>query len=315
MSERSSVASGVFHGWANQLLPLVGLAFLIILALSTPGFISLPNLMALTGTISLVGCVAIGMTFITMSGNIMSFALGATAAATSMLVAYYSPVGGGVSIFIGLLFAVVVSAAQGILVGVFRSNPLIVSIASLSLLFGVAQYLSSGQSMYVEGDVFAWLKARPLGIPATLLVFVAVALCGELILRSTRFGVHTRLVGSNIHASVVAGIRSWRTVTGCYAVAGLFSGVCGVLLAARFGSGTMEFGIGYDYSAISAVLVGGTAISGGSGSVLRTVVGVLVIAVLQSILLLRGFETQYQYFLIGLIVLGAILIQGRRAAT
>ena len=155
MSERSSVASGVFHGWANQLLPLVGLAFLIILALSTPGFISLPNLMALTGTISLVGCVAIGMTFITMSGNIMSFALGATAAATSMLVAYYSPVGGGVSIFIGLLFAVVVSAAQGILVGVFRSNPLIVSIASLSLLFGVAQYLSSGQSMYVEGDVFA----------------------------------------------------------------------------------------------------------------------------------------------------------------
>ncbi|WP_158214031.1 ABC transporter permease [Pusillimonas sp. T2] len=293
----------------------MGVLFLLVVAFTTPGFVSLPNMMALSGTVSLVGCVAVGMTFITISGNIMSFALGATAAATSMLIAHYSSAGAGMAIAIGLVFALAVSGIQGLIVGVFRANPLIVSIASLSLLFGTAQYFSGGQSLYVETNVFAWLKSRPFGLPAAMVVFVAIAILGELILRFTRFGQHILLVGSNINASVVAGIRTWRTVLGCYALAGLCAGVCGLLLAARFGSGTMEFGIGYDYSAISAVLVGGTAIAGGSGSVLRTVIGVLVIAVLQSILLLRGFETQYQYFLIGVIVLLAILVQGRRVAS
>jgi ribose/xylose/arabinose/galactoside ABC-type transport system permease subunit len=97
-------------------------------------------------------------------------------------------------------------------------------------------------------------------------------------------------------------------------MAGLFTGLSGILIAARFGSGSMEFGVGYDYSAISAVLVGGTAIGGGQGSVLRTMVGVVVIAVLQSLLLLHGFEIQYQYLLIGLIVLGAILLRAKGRA-
>ncbi|OXR48865.1 hypothetical protein PuT2_09760 [Pusillimonas sp. T2] len=309
------VTNSASRRWKKPGLPLVGVLFLLVVAFTTPGFVSLPNMMALSGTVSLVGCVAVGMTFITISGNIMSFALGATAAATSMLIAHYSSAGAGMAIAIGLVFALAVSGIQGLIVGVFRANPLIVSIASLSLLFGTAQYFSGGQSLYVETNVFAWLKSRPFGLPAAMVVFVAIAILGELILRFTRFGQHILLVGSNINASVVAGIRTWRTVLGCYALAGLCAGVCGLLLAARFGSGTMEFGIGYDYSAISAVLVGGTAIAGGSGSVLRTVIGVLVIAVLQSILLLRGFETQYQYFLIGVIVLLAILVQGRRVAS
>jgi len=296
------------HTWVT------GVAFcaLILSALLTPGFISVPNLVALTGTLSLIGCVAIGMTFITMSGNIMSFSLGATCAATSILVAYLSEYGFLPAVAAGLLLAMAITVAQGLLIGVFRANPLIVSIAFLSLLLGLAQYIVGGQSIYVQGAALAIFKQRIGGIPIPLLIFFVAVIAGEVVLRLTRFGQNMILVGSNIDAAVVAGVRPWKTIAGCYLAAGAFTGITGILLAARYGSGTMEFGAGFDYSAISAVLVGGTAIGGGHGSVLRTMFGVAFIGVLQSLLLLNGLDVQYQYLFIGLIVLAAILLQARR---
>lgn len=288
------------------------LAVLVIAACTTSGFASLPNLIALTGTLSLIGCVAVGMTFITLSGNIMSFSLGATCAATAMLVAYLSGHGFVLAAGAGLVLAMALTAAQGLLIGVFRANPLIVSIAFLSLMLGVAQYIAGGQSIYVHADALNLLKGRLAGVPIPLLVFLGAVVAGEAVLRLTKFGQNVIFVGANIDAAVVAGIRPWSTVAGSYLAAGLFTGVSGILLAARYGSGSMEFGVGFDYSAISAVLVGGTAIGGGHGSVLRTMAGVVFIGVLQSLLLLHGLDVQYQYLFIGLIVLAAILLQSRR---
>lgn len=295
------------HAW------VVGcaMAALLVVAVLTPGFISLPNLIALTGTLSLIGCVAVGMTFITLGGNIMSFCLGATCAAASMIVAHLSGGGMWLAVLAGIAAALVITAAQGLVIGLFRANPLIVSIASLSLILGVAQYLTGGQTVYVSGDSLSMFKARILGVPAPLLVFAAAVAAGEFVLRFTRFGYRLILVGSNPEAAGTGGISTWRTTVAAYAAAGLFTGVAGVLLAARYGSGSMEFGVGFDYSAISAVLVGGTAIGGGRGSVLRTMFGVVFIAVMQSLLLLYGLDVQFQYLLIGLVVLAAILLQAR----
>jgi len=287
------------------------MAALLVVAVLTPGFISLPNLIALTGTLSLIGCVAIGMTFITLGGNIMSFCLGATCAAASMLVAHLSDAGAWLAGLAGVALALAIMVVQGLVIGLFRANPLIVSIASLSLILGVTQYVAGGQTIYVSGDALSMLKSRVLGVPAPLLVFVAAVVVGELMLRFTRFGYKLILVGSNFEAAEVGGISTWRTTVAAYAAAGLFTGVAGILLAARYGSGSMEFGVGFDYSAISAVLVGGTAIGGGQGSVLRTMFGVVFIAVMQSLLLLYGLDVQFQYLLIGLVVLAAILLQVR----
>lgn len=300
---------------ASTVVVAVALICLAVLATLTPGFGSLPNLIALSGTISLIGCIAVGMTFVTLSGNIMSFSLGATCAATAMIVSHLSGLGLLMSIFAGIVFSMFVTGMQGWIIGYFRANPLIVSIAFLSLLLGIAQLVSNGQSIYVVGDSLDVFKQRVASVPVPAVVFVLVVVLGEAILRLTRFGQNVILVGSNQNAAIVAGIKVWRTVTGCYLIAGLFTGLSGVLVAARFGSGSMEFGVGYDYNAISAVLVGGTAIGGGSGSVLRTMIGVVVIAVLQSLLLLRGFDSQFQYLLIGLIVLAAIMLQAKRRAT
>jgi ribose/xylose/arabinose/galactoside ABC-type transport system permease subunit len=287
---------------------------LLVAALATPGFISLPSLIALTGTISIIGCIAVGMTFITLSGNIMSFSLGATCAVTAMVVSYVSTQGLVPALAAGIAFAMLVVGVQGLIIGCFRANPLIVSIAALSLILGATQFVAGGATIYADSAAIAVFKLRIFGIPVAAVVFLLAVAGGETILRCTRFGQNLIFIGSNLNAATVAGLRTWRTVTGCYLMAGLFTGLSGILVATRYGSGSMEFGGGYDYSAISAVLVGGTAIGGGQGSVLRTMLGVVVIAVLQSLLLLHGFETQYQYLLTGLIVLGAILLQARGRA-
>jgi ribose/xylose/arabinose/galactoside ABC-type transport system permease subunit len=117
------------------------------------------------------------------------------------------------------------------------------------------------------------------------------------------------MVGSNIRAAEAAGIETWHTATGAYVVAGLCTACSAVLMAARYASGDMEHGIGYDYQAISAVLVGGTAIGGGEGSALRTLAGAFIIALVQGLLLLNGFSTQMQYLTIGVIVLIVIMLQ------
>jgi ribose/xylose/arabinose/galactoside ABC-type transport system permease subunit len=116
------------------------------------------------------------------------------------------------------------------------------------------------------------------------------------------------MVGSNIRAATAAGIDTAAIITAAYVIAGACAAVSGVLLAARYGSGDMEIGAGYDYTAIAAVLVGGTGITGGSGSTLRTLVGVTVIAIIEVVLLLRGFSEQLQYLITGLIVLVVIML-------
>ena len=116
------------------------------------------------------------------------------------------------------------------------------------------------------------------------------------------------MVGSNPRAANAAGINTAAAITLAYVLAGACAAVSGVLLAARYGSGDMELGTGYDYTAIAAVLVGGTAIQGGSGSVVRTLIGVTVIAIIEVVLLLRGFSQQLQYLITGLIVLIVIML-------
>jgi len=277
-------------------------------ALSTPGFTSLLSINALLTAISFIGCVAVGMTFITLTGNIMSLALGATVSSSALV--FLASLSAGIlpAFVLALAFGVAVTAAQGFLVGYFRANPILVSIAGLSLLIGGAAFVTGGQRIYPGGDGLTVFKGRVVGIPTVALFFFAAVIVGQLILSWTRIGRVMVMVGSNERAAAAAGVSPAGAITFAYVIAGACSAVSGVLLAARYGSGDMEIGTGYDYAAIAAVLVGGTSIQGGSGSVLRTLVGVTVIAIIEVVLLLRGFSDQLQYLITGIIVLGVIML-------
>ncbi len=292
------------------------IAALVLVALGTPGFLSAPSLLALLTTLSFVGCVAAGMTFITLSGNIMSFSLGATAAASAVVfVAVLNQAGLAAAILAALLSGAAVTTAQGLLVGWLRANPIIVSIAALALLYGIAQGITESSTLNASpGAGHELIKGTILGVPAEFLVFLGVLVLGQLLLSYTVFGRRVLLVGSGVRAAEAAGIKVWRTVAGAYLWAGLFTAVAGIMLAVRYNQANMEFGIGYDYDAIAAVLVGGNAIQGGQGSMVRTLVGVTVIAVVQVVLLLHGFRQEWQILIAGLIVLLVVMLQARGRA-
>ena len=284
------------------------LAALVLAALSTPGFLTTTSLLSLLTTMSFIGCVAVGMTFITLSGNIMSFCLGATLSATTIVFISSLPLGLVGALAVGFLFSAALTGAQGFIVGYFRANPIIVSMAVLALIYGFVTLLTGGRGIYPEGSETDILKGRIGPIPLPIIAFLLTVIVGQFILSFTRFGRNLYMVGSNSRAALAAGIETWRTVTGAYVVAGLFTACSSVLMAARYASGDMEHGLGYDYHAISAVLVGGTAIQGGEGSALRTLLGTVIISLIQGLLLLWGFSTPMQYLIVGIVVLGVIML-------
>jgi ribose/xylose/arabinose/galactoside ABC-type transport system permease subunit len=287
---------------------IVAAGAIAIFALSTPGFTSPLSIHALLNAISFIGCVAVGMTFITITGNIMSLALGATVSGSALVFLASLSLGVFPAFGLAVLFGIVITALQGALVGYIRANPILVSIAALSLLVGGAALATGGQRIYPGGDGLRVFKGRIAGIPVEALYFFATVIVGQFILSWTRIGREMIMVGSNLRAAIAAGVDTGKAVTAAYVLAGACSAVSGVLLAARYGSGDMELGAGYDYTAIAAVLVGGTAIQGGSGSVGRTLIGVTAIAVIEVVLLLRGFSQQLQYLITGLIVLAVIML-------
>jgi ribose/xylose/arabinose/galactoside ABC-type transport system permease subunit len=287
---------------------LAAAAAIAIFALTTPGFLTPLSINALLNAISFVGCVAVGMTFITLTGNIMSLALGATVSASALIFLASLSLGVAPAFLLALLFGIVVTGVQGFLVGYIRANPILVSIAALSLLLGGAAWATGGHRIYPAGDGVQMFKGRIAGFPIESLCFFATVVVGQFILSWTRIGRLMAMVGSNIRAAAAIGIDTTWVITAAYLIAGAFAAVSGVLLAARYGSGDMELGTGYDYTAIAAVLVGGTGISGGSGSTIRTLIGVTVIAIIEVVLLLRGFSEQLQYLITGLIVLAVIML-------
>lgn len=294
------------------LIKWAAIAAVVLFAVTTPGFLSVTSIRSLLTTVSFIGCVAVGMTFITLSGNIMSFSIGAAMSATTIV--FMMSVGLGLvpALLIAFVFSAAISGVQGWVIGYFRANPLIISMAAYAFIIGGATYITGGRGIYPTSDVTEILKDNLGPIPGPLAAFLLAVIAGQAILSFTRFGRNVYLVGTNPRAAKAAGIEPWRTVMWAYVAAGLFTAISAVLIAARYRSGDMEHGIGYEYRAISAVLVGGTAIQGGEGSVVRTLAGTFFIAIMQGLLILRGFGIEMQYFLIGLIVLAVIMLQWKK---
>lgn len=287
------------------------LVVLAAVALTTPGFLSQPSILSLLTTVSFIGCVAVGMTLITISGNIMSFALGALVGATAMIFVLAVNWGGfAFGLIAALAFAGLSNALQGFLIGWLRANPIIVSIAALALIYGVAEAFAAHGTIYAAaGTSYGGFKGRIAGIPVEFAVFLCVAALGQFILSLTTFGRNLFLIGSSFRAAEAVGVRTWRAITGAYLWAGLFTAPAGIMLAIRYDAASMNYGMGYEYDAIAAVLVGGTIIRGGEGSVLRTLAGALIIGVIQVVLVLQGLRTEWQYLIAGLVVLGVITLQ------
>ena len=287
------------------LLALLGYSILM-----TPGFFSTPSILATLDYAALMGLVALGMAFVTISGNIMSFALSATMATSAQVFLLTSGFGMLPAMALSIAAGVTITGIQGFIIGTIRANPIIVSIAAFALIHGFVTALTGGARIYpAPGAEYDLLRGRIGLVQAPLIVFIVGTVVAQLVLTFTRFGRNVFLVGSNFRAAEAAGIDNWRTIFGSYAMAGMFSAVAGIMAAARYQTADLELGAGYDYEAVAAVLLGGTVIQGGSGAAWRVFIGAVVFAATGTLLVLRGYSTEVQRLLTGLLIFCVICLQ------
>ncbi|HEY0278312.1 MAG TPA: ABC transporter permease [Solirubrobacterales bacterium] len=288
-------------------------AVMIVAAATTEGFFSSVNYQSILTSMSVTGILAVGLTPIMLSGNYFSLALGATVVTSAS--AFLAALTFGVvpAILMALGLALIFGLVQGVVIGGLRADPIITTIAFSTIATGVALGITGGNAVTPGGDSSAYrslVDTHIFGVSIEVFIFAGVALLVALLLRWTRWGREVYLLGSSQSAAKTSGLNTFWVVAGAFVLASLCAGVAGIIRGASTGQMTLGFVANYDFDAVTAVLVGGTAITGGRGSVFRTVVGVFVLAVLSDVLLLRGANLETQLFVKGLIVLVVVSLTG-----
>lgn len=283
-------------------------------AVTTTGFMTVSNLKAILTAASFVGIIAVGLTLIVLSGNLFSLALGQTVAVTAMFFLYSLQWGLGPAIVMTLLLGLVIGAVQGFAVGAWGANPIIITIGAAGLMEGLAVWLSHGQSIVPPVSATSYERlAQPLfGVPFAIFVFLALTVVVEVAMRRTRFGRQIYLLGENRVSARAAALPITLLTTAAFALASLFTAGAGVLIGATSQNASLLLTGSYTYDAIAAALVGGNAVTGGKGSVLRTAAGAIFIATISDMLLLRGYSTGGQILVRGVIVVVVVVLMNLR---
>lgn len=291
-----------------QLLLALAAAAFVVLAVTTQGFFTIDNARAILASLGFVGILAVGMTVIMISGSFASLSLGMTAAVTAMFFLTSLRWGIAIAIIATILLGAVIGAVQGAMIGGWGANPIILTIAAGALQEGVAVALSSGGTITPATESYTFLNETILGVPLSFYILLALVAGVAWMMRRTAFGRQVYLTGDNREAARAAGLRLGWIGTGVFGLAGATAGLAGVLLGAYNQSASLLLEGSLTYDAIAATLVGGAAITGGKGSIWRTLLGALVIATITDLLLLRGYSTGIQIMIKGLLVIVVVVL-------
>ncbi|MFB7650752.1 MULTISPECIES: ABC transporter permease [unclassified Streptomyces] len=303
-------------------LSLLGVLAVLVLigGITQPdAFLDTRNLQLVLTQASVIGVVTVGMTFVIMSGGI-DLSVGAIVALSSVWATTVATQDFG---FAGILFtAVVVGVGCGLVNGVLIAYgtmvPFIATLAMLASARGLALQITDGRTQVVTVPSVLDLAERDwyvLGIPPLVLVFAAVTVIGWLVLNRTTFGRRTVAVGGNPEAARLAGIDVRRQRLYIYLLSGLCCGIAAFLLIALAGSGQNTNGNLYELDAIAAAIIGGTLLSGGRGTIVGSVLGVLIFTTITNIFALNNLQTDVQQIAKGAIIVAAVLVQRRTAST
>lgn len=286
-----------------KILAGILIAAAVVLCVTTPQFLTINNAKAILASTSVVGMAALGLTFVTLVGSLVSLATAQTIAVVAMVFLTTQSWGLVPAIIASALAGAAIAGIQGLAVGYWSINPVVLTIVTAFALTGLATLVSGGTTVYASGTGYTLLNSTPFGIPASVLVFAVLAVIAHLVLRFTTLGRQVSLVGENRDAARAAGLPVGRVIVFAWVTFGVLSAAGAMFLAAFNTSATISVAGTLTFDTIAAVLVGGTSIAGGRGSVLRTVIGVLVLSIISDILLLRGFPTGAQILVKGLLIL------------
>lgn len=288
---------------------VIGFAVLcIIITFATPAFASQRNILNLLRQSSINGIIAAGMTFVIISGN-FDISVGAVAALSGSIVMKLITM--NYNIILAVLAAFVICAVVGCINGVavakFGIPSLIATMGMVSVVKGSMLMMTGGYPITQMVPVLDYIgNGYLLGIPIPVMIFVTVVLVAFLILTKTRFGRYVYSIGGNEEASRLNGINVEADKIKVFIINAVLAALAGIILVGRMGTASPAAGDGYDMDAIASVVIGGTSVAGGSGSVLKTVIGVLLMSVINNSFNLLGVDMYFQYIFKGLIILVAV---------
>lgn len=318
----ASAASVDSTPWSSRFsFRVESLLVLIILctamSLLSPYFLSVSNALNILLATSVIGVLAIGATFVISSAGI-DLSLGSVMGFSGVVGALLMESGGmpwPVGVLACLLAGTAAGLVSGLLVAHARIPAFIATLGMLGLARGAGLVISSGKPVYGLPEMFVYLgQGRPFGIPMPAIIFLCTAAIAHYVLSHTRFGKYTLVIGDNENAARATGIAVDRHRLALYALSGGLAGLAGMLFAARVNAGDPTAGLNYELTAITAAIIGGTNLFGGRGSILGTLIGALIMGVLQNGLNLLAVQSFYQQMAIGAVLILAVwLDQASRA--
>lgn len=292
------------------------IAFIVLFVAScflSPAFLTKNNLMSVLIQNSIYAINAIGMLIIIITGGI-DLSTGAFVCITVCLTAGLIQEGHGlVSVFMVLGLSLLLGACSGIMVAFLDIAPFIATLAMTTILKGSAYIYQTGQNRRIDGTFLPnWVKGTTVGIPNPVLVMIIVFLVFLFVLNRTRYGRGIYAIGGNTETARLAGINVKGYLILSYMLGGLCFAISGVLLCGRLGMGTATVGDGYEMDAIASVVIGGASMSGGSGSVAKTIIGAMLMGVLYNIMNLMGIASYPQMIVKGVVIILAVLLYKKK---
>ena len=300
----------------------------IVMAVLVPGFSTVSNTINVLKQASINGILAIGVTFVIITGGI-DLALGSIVALTGTIGAllastrevpgaFFQPIEGGFPIVVVVVLSILVGVVCGLISGVVTSKgnvpAFIATMGMMTIARGAALLMSRGGTVpYVTDEFIALGGSYVFGkIPILVVIFIAVFIVASIVLYFTKFGRHVYAVGGNETAAYVSGMNVDAVKIAVYMISGFCSGLAGLLLAARISCGSPVVGQGFELDAIAACVIGGTSLSGGKGRLLGTLVGVLILGVMSNGLDMLNVNSYYQQMIKGVITIAAVWFDSRR---
>lgn len=302
---------------------LLALTLLVIgLSLMSDRFLTVDNTLNVLRQISINLCLSIGMTMIIVSGGI-DLSVGSMLALSGAVAAglmkhgitldyfgvqlQFTTLGG---IMAGIVVGMVLGLSNGIAITRFKLPPFVATLGMLSIARGLTMLWTGGYPITSLGDQFGKLGTGYMaGIPMPVCIAAVLVLVFVVITQRTRFGRYVYAIGGNERAAELSGINVSRVKLGVYAIGGMMSGIAGLIVTARLDSATPSAGAGYELDSIAAVVIGGTSLSGGRGSIWGTVLGCLIIGVLNNGMVLLEVSPFWQQVVKGVVIIVAVAIE------
>lgn len=305
----------LLEGGAGRNLGLVAVLVLLgIVGIATADtFLTVSNLLTVLTQASIIGVLTVGVTFVIIGGGIdlsvgKVMALSSVWATTVATQSY----GWAVMLFCAVVVGMGAGLVNGLLIAYGRIVPFIVTLAMLISAQGLAEQISGRRSQIVTDPVIAGIaNTRLLGIPLLVYIFAAVVAIGWVVLNRTTFGRRTFAIGGNPEAARLAGLDVKRHTMLLYVVSGLCCGIAAIMIASLTTTGSSTHGTLYELDAIAAVIIGGTLLTGGRGTLIGSILGVLVFTTITNLFVLNNLETDVQNIAKGAIIVVAVLIQAR----